>query len=541
VSLLSGNPVSATVVAAAETEVYAVPRATFLSLVDNEPDLRNAMFELLVHRLRHTSFFTSQGHPAPFTLLAVPRATGQRDDLRRALFRGVQHYVPGSLFVDTVRSGPATATTVVASPPPLFPATRSPVAREASPSGPPVYAVDEGPEWIERLITNWRDAASAGRALVVALEATEATALAKGLDRGDLVLLQHGADESDEVAHPGFGLADVDHIHVGEGTETDRRAGPWRFRVPAEELARSERLHAGSAWSRDDLPTLDWIARRITRREIGIAMGAGSASGFAHLGVLQVLEDAGVVVDYACGSSMGGVVALVHARLGNARVTTDRFRELVGSNDKLRDFAWLPRSAILRGKKRRRAAKAAMGDDALAQLRRPVAVVAADLVRGERFVFEDGPGDVAMLATSALPGIFPPVPYDGRMLVDGGLVSRVPVDLLERRRCGLKIAVNVVPAPATTEDEFPRLSSAFFRYFGLTNVIASSWGLLAWWQGAAEASQAEVLLEPRRGRYSGYDFDAIEAMIEAGREAALDKLDMIRALASNLLTPGVRH
>jgi len=235
---------------------------------------------------------------------------------------------------------------------------------------------------------------------------------------------------------------------------------------------------------------------------------------------------------------MGGVVALTYAKVGSARRATEMCRELIGSNDKLRDLTWLPRSALLRGAKRRDVARKAMGSTTFAEFQRPTAVVAADLVKGDRFVFEEGSGRVAMLATSAIPGIFPPESYDGRLLVDGGLVSRIPVDLLERRRCGLKIAVNVVPSPAQKEDDYTRLSQAFDRFFGLTNVIASSWGLLAWWHGAGEGSQADILLEPERGRHAGYDLDTIEAMIEAGRVATTEKLAMIRDAVSSLLRPG---
>jgi hypothetical protein len=102
----------------------------------------------------------------------------------------------------------------------------------------------------------------------------------------------------------------------------------------------------------------------------------------------------------------------------------------------------------------------------------------------------------------------------------------------------LKIAVNVVPSTVHEQDDYARLRETFDRFVGLTNVIASSWGLLSGWQGAAEASLADILLEPQQPGRSGFDLGTIEDQIQAGREATADKLDMILAAVSRLLRPG---
>ena len=535
-SLLSGSPVTATVVATVDTEVYAIPRRTFLALVDSEPGLRDALFELLIERMRHRETLASQGEGLPCTLLVAPPDLPGCDRLCEILFRAVEHYAPGSLFVDARGTSAPSHGEPTAEFPDVLPPSENVTIRTASSRGPARVVTSEDPGWCGQLIENWRTGGDAGRVLCLLLPTAAAPALREQLRRDDLVLLLGAAGGADRSRDAGrVGLASVDHVCLGSVQGADP-SGRWCFRASDTEVERDRAAEA--AWDAARLPTIDWLARRITGREIGLALGAGAASGLAHLGVLQVLEEAGIAVDYPCGSSMGGVVALTYAKVGSAHRATEMCRELIGSNDKLRDLTWLPRSALLRGVKRRDVAREAMGATTFAEFQRPTAVVAADLVKGERFVFEDGSGRVAMLATSAIPGIFPPEPHDGRLLVDGGLVSRIPVDLLERRRCGLKIAVNVVPSPAQKEDDYVRLSGAFDRFFGLTNVIASSWGLLAWWHGASEGSQADILLEPQRGRHAGYDFDTIEAMIEAGRVATTEKLDMIRDAVSSLLRPG---
>jgi NTE family protein len=274
-------------------------------------------------------------------------------------------------------------------------------------------------------------------------------------------------------------------------------------------------------------------------------MSSGAAGGFAHLGVLQVLEEAGMPVDYLCGTSMGGAVALLCAKTGSATRSIDISRDLVSRSQKIVDVALLPRSALLAGKKAERIVESLWGDATFAELDRPAAVVASDLVNGERFVFERGPAAVAVLATTAIPGIFPPVSCEGRLLVDGAVVSRIPLDLLEWRRCGLKIAVNVMTEPgksAGREDlRHRQMKERFESFLGLRHVIASSFELQGWWHGSAETQYADIVLTPRlyNDQVSGYNFGAFSDMIEAGRKATEENLDFIKESLANLLKPGV--
>jgi NTE family protein len=186
-----------------------------------------------------------------------------------------------------------------------------------------------------------------------------------------------------------------------------------------------------------------------------------------------------------------------------------------------------------------------LGSATFAELEKPAAVVASDLVNGERFVLERGPASFAVLATTAIPGIFPPVSCEGRMLVDGAVVSRIPLDLLEWRRCGLKIAVNVMTEPgksAGQEDLRHReMKERFERLLGLRHVIASAWELQGWWHGTAETLYADIVLAPRiyNDQVSGYNFGAFNEMIEAGRKATEEKLDFILKSVASLLKPGV--
>ena len=386
--------------------------------------------------------------------------------------------------------------------------------------------------------------------LVVSVGADQIRPLKSCLESIDTVVIHEDPflDEDDTgMSARGFGLARVSRVRIGSRGEASskKRLGPWFFSVAPEEIDRAVHPDSSHRWDRTLAPSLDWVARWITGREIGIAMSSGAAGGFAHLGVLQVLEEAGIPVDYLCGTSMGGAVALLCAKTGSATRSIDISRDLVSQSQKIVDVALLPRSALLAGKKAERIVDSLWGDATFAELDRPAAVVASDLVNGERFIFERGPAAIAALATTAIPGIFPPVSCEGRLLVDGAVVSRIPLDLLEWRRCGLKIAVNVMTEPGKSADRedlrHRQMKARFESFLGLRHVIASSFELQGWWHGSAETQYADIVLTPRlyNDQVSGYNFGAFNEMIEAGRKATEENLDFILKSVASLLKPGV--
>ncbi|MEJ2246332.1 MAG: patatin-like phospholipase family protein, partial [Acidobacteriota bacterium] len=410
----------------------------------------------------------------------------------------------------------------------------------------PIWLVGQDTEWLRRLVTNWRESGSAEQLLVLLLTENTAAQLRDSLISGDTVVAYADTglnQEPNQSFMHYFGLAEYCSIWPKSDDRYGRqsRQGNWCFQIDAVELERV--VNPALSWDRTTYPTIDWIARWITHREIGIVLGAGAARGFAHLGVLQVLEEEGIPIDYACGTSMGGAVATIYGKTGNAADTIQIIRSLIGSNNKIRDLSWCPKSSLMAGKKLERAIIRATGGSTFAELQKPAAVLASDLVRRERFVFERGSTAMALLATTAIPGIFPPVVFGNRILVDGALLSRVPMDLLDRRRCGLKMAVNVVPSSDLTANldalHCQRIKHQLDKFFGFRHVITKAWEILAWWQGASEAEAADILIEPRTDPHAGYDFDAVNELIEAGREAARKKLGGIRRSLDSLLKPGV--
>ncbi|MBT9252973.1 MAG: patatin-like phospholipase family protein [Brockia lithotrophica] len=251
------------------------------------------------------------------------------------------------------------------------------------------------------------------------------------------------------------------------------------------------------------------------RPRIGLALGAGGARGLAHLGVLQVFEEAGVPVDFLSGSSMGAVVAVAYAN----RLPLDHLVRFATSVERrlFLDFT-PPRWGLLKGERVGEFVRLLTHGKSLEALEIPTAVVATDLERGEPVVFRQGPADIAVRASTAIPGIFEPVFYQGRILVDGGVVERVPLAVLREMGADVVIGVDVALKPGK-----PRIT-------GLYDVIYQSLEIMEDHIFRAKAHAADVLITPQVGHFPALRLEHVAEIVEEGRRAARRKLPEIQAL-----------
>ncbi len=547
-SLLADIPVTATVRTVKETQVYRLSKQAFCQLLESEPEVYRALIEMLVHRLRHRSNLL-EAEIGPVCCFVVFTGQISRQKLfLQALARTIAYYQPGSVLVDLVSSqteGQGHSARQAPRPDAFFPGAEE---VDMTADTDHCFSVSGASiEWQKRLLQRWQREGGVNQVLILALSREDFFSLAENVTAKDAVVAVATADSSwdkafkaEKMVHHG-GFARV----ILEESFAERKASgsqPWCFQVSMAELQKTGEIESDGYLSNAPC-SLDWLARWITRREVGLSLSAGAARGFAHLGVLEVLEKAGIPVDCLSGTSMGGVVALVYAMTGSASRSIELVREMVGGNKKIRDLAFYPKGSLYMGNKIARAAHEVFGDRQIGQLKKPCAVIAADLVRGERVVIHTGPAVEAALATSAIPGLFPVLERNGQLLTDGALMSRIPLDVLEGHRCGCRLAVNVIPSPETRQLEAEKtlqwLKEKASHFMGLRFVIAFSWELQAWTHGAHEAETADILIEPDTHIYSGYNFDRFEAMVEAGRRAAEAKLPLIETTIATLLRPGV--
>jgi len=546
-SLLMDMPISAAIQAAKETYIYMLSKHAFLHLLESHPEIHKSLAEMLINRLRHRSGAgTTKMQPACcFVVSSAP--ADQTTRFLETLSLGIDFYNPGSCLIDLTRESKTCGNPSLGAdrlPLPEFIPEGKTVTRLSDigkSSNPNAFEASPSPEFIRELVDKWKERESGEQTLLIAVGAEYFPVVKNCLNRNDLILgLALPSHISDAYQMKQSILNDSNFTLVQLGDEGSFRdqfgtSEIWRHRVSEKDLSV---VAPGKPESKE----IDWISRWVTKREIGIALSAGAARGFAHLGVLEVIEKAGIQLDCISGSSMGGIVTLIYAMTGNATEAIAIVKELAGSNKKIRDISLIPHSSFMKGKKVERAARNALGERLIGELKLPCSVVAADLVRGDKYIINHGSAAVAALATSSIPGAFPPITIGEHILVDGGLVSRIPVDLLDQRRCGMKIAVNVIPSPHERKKEasktFRTLTKTLTKRLSFKTVMAYSWDLQGWSHGASEAQNADLMIEPNTDLYSGFDFDSFDQMVEAGRKSAEEKIDLIKTAANMALRPG---
>ncbi len=178
--------------------------------------------------------------------------------------------------------------------------------------------------------------------------------------------------------------------------------------------------------------------------KIGLALSGGGARGFAHIGVLKVLERAEVPIHCLAGTSMGGLIAAAYAagltptHIEQEALRMQSARHLLSLADPT-----LPRRGLFEGQKVCDYLRSQIGTCTFTDLQFPLTLVAVDLQTGQTVYLNEGYVVEAVRATIALPGIFKPVERDGRILVDGGLLNNIPADVARDQECDVVIAVNV--------------------------------------------------------------------------------------------------
>jgi NTE family protein len=184
------------------------------------------------------------------------------------------------------------------------------------------------------------------------------------------------------------------------------------------------------------------LARFIAGRAVGIVLAGGGARGFAHIGILKALKEAGVPFDHLGGTSMGAIIAAGVACEWDIEELTERVRVAFVEANPLSDYT-LPLIALVRGKKVSTLLRENFGDVRIEELPKPFFCVSSDLTTGRIHEHRSGALWRALRASVALPGILPPVTHHGHLLVDGGVMNNLPVDVMRQRESGPIIASDV--------------------------------------------------------------------------------------------------
>jgi NTE family protein len=191
------------------------------------------------------------------------------------------------------------------------------------------------------------------------------------------------------------------------------------------------------------------LAREIGGCQVGLALSSGAAKGFAHIGVIQVLEENGIEVDIIAAASMGAYIGALWAHGCDGKEMEQLARELEGRWRvwTLIDPVFPPRQGFLRGYAVKKRLIRSIGNERFGDLARPLRVVAGNLETLERVVFAGGEVAAAVHASIAVPGICVPITIDGETYIDGGIIDPLPVDVLREMGVSRVIAVDAIPTP----------------------------------------------------------------------------------------------
>jgi NTE family protein len=288
---------------------------------------------------------------------------------------------------------------------------------------------------------------------------------------------------------------------------------------------------------------LAWLARHLTRTKLGLALGAGGAKGYAHVGVLQVLEEAGYTVDYAGGSSIGGFVA-THVALGyDAQETDRRFRRTFSEEQvgKLFGGTFGAGSAD----ELTRMLKEATEDRFFSHTTIPLVIMAVDLTDRVPRAQRRGPLWDALLAALAVAGVFPPREREEHRLVDAIALVPVPTAAVLEDGADIVVSVNLLGAEALEQwPDAPKQEAgepAKPRRKNMLDTLFEVMDLSQLDTAVRHADLADVVITPRFGPADWRDFQLADLFLAAGRAAALEQLPALQALCRPIDLEAVRR
>ena len=247
--------------------------------------------------------------------------------------------------------------------------------------------------------------------------------------------------------------------------------------------------------------------------KIGLALGGGAARGFAHIGVIKVLEAQGFTPDIIVGTSAGAVVGALYAS-GNTGFELQKIAFKL-EESKISDWS-MPDRGVFKGEALQQFVNDAVAQRPIEGLKKPFAVVATDLKSGDSILFRTGNTGMAVRASATVPGIFQPVSINGHEYVDGGLSSLVPVRSARQMGADVVIAVDISARPGN------------HAVRGTLDILLQTFTIMGQNLARFELKEADVVIRPQVGSIGPADFQARHDSILEGEKAAQAALPQIR-------------
>jgi predicted acylesterase/phospholipase RssA len=502
-ALLSGEPRGATVVAVRDSVLLRFPEAEFERLAAGFPRLVRSIARVQIERLGRAN--RSADPKRTVTNLAVVPAAPD---------------VPLDEFCRRLAAA-------LASEGPVLHLTREVVEGDL---GPEAFAAGDGQSLADIRLPSWlAEQEEAHRFVVYQADplATAWSALAVRQADRVLVVGRGSGDPSPTAAEqallprPGTAAACARRILVLlHAPDVEVPAGTRRW---LEERSIDEHFHL--RWA--DGAGMARLVRSLAGRSFGLVLGGGGARGFAHIGIIRALLEAGVPIDMVGGTSMGAAMAAQHA-MGWSPERMLQVNRHVWVELKPHKKFTLPLLSIVSTRGSDYCGEMMYGDVRIEDLWVPFFCVSSSLTRGGMVVHRSGSLLRAVTASSSLPGVAVPVLHEGDLLVDGGLLNNVPGDVMRDLGCGRVMAANVSVEEESSFvcERIPSVREVFWSRFGrrklevgfpsIAEIVLRSAMLSSIGRERVVMRDADVVFRPPIERFSLMGFDDIDEIAEAG-------------------------
>jgi predicted acylesterase/phospholipase RssA len=254
------------------------------------------------------------------------------------------------------------------------------------------------------------------------------------------------------------------------------------------------------------------VARRIAGNALGLVLSGGGARGYAHIGALEALLDAGFEVDRIGGCSIGAFIGGMYANGTDPEEIRARCREELVRRSPFNDYT-LPRVALIRSRKAGKMLDRVFGETLVEELPVSLFTVSADLLTSRTVVHRSGFLYEAVGASMSIPGLVPPLARPGRLLVDGGVLNNLPVDVMAAEDEGPIVAVDVIRRLDEVEESASPSVPSIMETLSRATVLGSV--------ERAERNRrlADLLVTPSVQDVAMREFSALDRAADAGREA----------------------
>jgi NTE family protein len=254
-------------------------------------------------------------------------------------------------------------------------------------------------------------------------------------------------------------------------------------------------------------------------KKLGLALGSGGARGMAHIGFLQAIEDAGITVSFISGSSMGAVIGAIYSLGYNLTEMAERAKMLKTKDLLDIEFFFFKKMGFIKGLKRESLLKEYLEDNTFEDCRIPFSCTAVDIMTGEKLILNRGSLCRAVMASSGIPSVFEPIEIEGRKLVDGGILTRLPIEAVKKMGADVVVAVDVIGDRLT--DVCPKnIISTLVRTVSIMNLEITK----------MTYGKADLVVNVDQKDVDEYALKNLDKSIEAGLKAGKGAVPFIKEL-----------